>query len=464
MGYSHKEIEDKRGAVPPKFRANPADAVTPTFDATAATRDADARRAEIAAATAKIRHEDEVDEIGWKIEDEARIKVEGETVILQGPATEAERRNATARAYSQANTTAQLDEKGAGWSGRIGVTGLSEQDRKVHARAEEKRKADRSRNELLMAALQAQIDDLGRQIAWHNREIDRLTNEITDLQKLSGLITSGEFDPNNPAHAALRDEAGITQAEIDDGTALEHIQEGIDDRRDEIQAHEEKRDEAQELKDDLSHIRDDIKSGRDVDYTAQELDDLIKQFRSTGQNFDRNNPTPEQTDELRYFIHKKMEGLSREVEHHERKILTLEDLAQYKGTALYQSKVDEFLTDSDPEIITKIANDPAADEILRNRAGVADLKRQIESLEQFKETPDYATYLKMAIEDVPAEVRASLRNEPDLSEELTAALYQPFSDTLDAQTETATAPQADNCEEVAEGSNIPPFTSRPGLG
>jgi hypothetical protein len=62
----------------------------------------------------------------------------------------------------------------------------------------------------------------------------------------------------------------------------------------------------------------------------------------------------------------------------------------------------------------------------------------------------------MAVDDAPESVREALRKEPNLSEELATALYQPYSDELDAKGQTETASVAPKVSEPVEpGSGEP---------
>ena len=64
-------------------------------------------------------------------------------------------------------------------------------------------------------------------------------------------------------------------------------------------------------------------------------------------------------------------------------------------------------------------------------------------MDEFKGTPDYQMYVQMAVDDAPENIREALRNEPNLSEELTTALYEPYTDELEAEKQTAETANAD---------------------
>lgn len=87
---------------------------------------------------------------------------------------------------------------------------------------------------------------LQTQIAEWDSQIELLDKEISELETLRDIIASGEFDPNNPDHAALRDRTPITQNEIDDGSAIDAIDDEIKDRQSERDAISAERERAQE--------------------------------------------------------------------------------------------------------------------------------------------------------------------------------------------------------------------------
>jgi hypothetical protein len=152
----------------------------------------------------------------------------------------------------------------------------------------------------------------------------------------------------------------------------------------------------------------------------------------------------------------------------ELKNLELSDLDQYKGTDQYHTKVDEFIAGASAATIELIANDPASDPALVERIGLHNFYEELSYLEDVKGTPDYQMYVQMAVDDAPESVRDTLRNEPNLSEELATALYQPYSDELDAKEQTQTAavepPAAETTAPNTSEPNREPATTPLSLG
>lgn len=151
------------------------------------------------------------------------------------------RRNDALRRHYDEDHDERLLARAGLLDGRIRDDMFGDRERRFQRQQEEKRKA-RADTALYLAMLQDRINELGREIDWHNSEIDRLTDEIDDLQELGNLIASGHYDPNNPVHAALRDRTGISQGDIDSGNASGLIKSGIDDRQTQIDAHRVTRD------------------------------------------------------------------------------------------------------------------------------------------------------------------------------------------------------------------------------
>lgn len=191
------------------------------------------------------------------------------------------RRNAALRKQYDDDHDEREASRAGVLEGRVRDDMFGNRERRLRDQAEQKRR-ERTDTALYLAMLQQRIDELNHEIEWHNSEIDRLTDEIDDLQELGNLIASGEYDPNNPAHAALRDRTGISQSDIDKGNAPGLIKSGIDDRQTQINAHrvtrankiddlnslKAKQKELEAIKDDPVALQQKVEQMSDAERTA----------------------------------------------------------------------------------------------------------------------------------------------------------------------------------------------------
>ncbi|MFC3229155.1 hypothetical protein ACFOGJ_18055 [Marinibaculum pumilum] len=118
------------------------------------------------------------------------------------------------------------------------------------------------------------------------------------------------------------------------------------------------------------------------------------------------------------------------VEMTERELIDFE-LKQYEGTDFYNQKADELIKNADPHTLDEIIRESTDPELV-TRIKLSSLKSDLKDLKEgFGNDPDYAQYVEMAINEASDEVKHALASEEDLSPEVTAALYPPFSDELD---------------------------------
>lgn len=333
--------------------------------------------------------------------------------------TEQEKRNRAATLKGEELNENRLAENAGIRAGRIEITGLGNQE-KEQARARDKAKADADARMQQLLALQAQIEALEIQIGNLEDALGYLarTGDVDGTMEMPGVDdaikdwearTGKKFDPNDPnAKVILK---GIIE--------------------DDIKAKKEQKQEMEAKVSDQIADREQEQGGRAVTVeeasadtgTLSEIETLVE---TTG-----------------------------DTETLERNLLALEDLAQFKGTSAYAEKIDEFIENAAAKTLTAISDDPTSDPELVARIDLHNFYEELSYLDEFKGTPDYQSYVKMAVDETSDAVRQALRNEQNLSEDLTVALYTPYSDELDNKNEVAAADGETATENRSEQDYVP---------
>lgn len=129
-----------------------------------------------------------------------------------------------------------------------------------------------------IARLEALSDRIGEQIDQNQAEIDQLAEEneqleteIGELTELHSLIENGEFDPDNPEHAALLDRYGI-DGDLEREEMLAAVDDEIAEREGRVAANDAQIDGLNRRNDELRALRDDIE--RDIDDVQARRDQL----------------------------------------------------------------------------------------------------------------------------------------------------------------------------------------------
>ncbi len=433
MGFTRKEVEEKRDAIPTLYRAD---------RGTGASLSDAMRRTEIEYAVADAR-DAEADKIAF-IEAEGAIamaqagagsrKIEtlqdlrDLAVTLEAMDTDDERRNALAGIVSGrmiANYFAFLDK------------------RRAEAQANERK----SRQEAhYMALLYAQIAELDFQIGQLEDALDYLarTGDVEGTMEKPGVQdavakweqrTGRKFDPNSPEGKQILEDI---------------IREDLREKR---QQKAEAEREAGIVNAGIDQERE-TKARTDATYAAQAetrsgRDGLI---------------TDAQYHERERTLNSAVQAASKvgELEH---RLLTLTDLEQFKGTPNYTSKIDDFVASADQATVSDIYNDSNSDPDIRTRIGLHYLRKEIADMEEFKGTPDYPAYIQALIADAPESVREAMRNEADLDETVATALYESFSDTLDkpesGETPVVTAAAQPEADDEPASPSVPRQPNQP---
>lgn len=357
-------------------------------------------------------------------EDEARIVAEGAQV--SGELTAQDLRNIAARVAKQDVDDELIAARSGVLSGRIVATLFRAQELKEREAAKAREK-DRDRS-LYLAALQAQIDALNKQIAEYDDRIkDFEDRHLTAAEKAAiGLLPKDQ--QRAATDAAFRQKVangGMTQEQYDE---WKHLQ-----------------DARAEAKADLA--------GKQADLGAE-----VSRLRAAGQSVEIEAPSGHLDAQ-----YSELADQASKVGKMELRTMTLEGLASYNGSDRVQ-KIDEFIANLDEATLGKLAEDKDTNPDIRTRIGLFALKSQISSLDEFKETPDYQEYVSQIIKDATEDVRDALRKESDLTEAETAALYPSFSDTLDAQEHVEADPQPAQRNGDEPTVATPGTLNRPGLG
>lgn len=368
------------------------------------------------------------------------------------PASAQERRNAYVRANGQEQDDALLGQQSGVRSGRVELAGATNAR---DTRAEEaKDRRNKARGETAyLAALQDQLDDLAERANAWGEKIEAWEGERDDL--LDDILSPEEdayLDglPDDQREAALREimreklEAGeITQAEFDEYERLTKL----------IAEGKAAKAELEDIKNDMG---DALVKGEAPNLSKPLYDDLIERYRASGHDIDRENPTIEDAKNLLDFLDRETREASSDIEHHETAVLDIVDLEQFKDDPDYHAKIDRFIAGATAATIELIAKDPESDPAVVERIGIHNFYDELSYLDEFKGTPDYQMYVQMAVDDAPESVREALRNEPNLSDELTTALYEPYSDEFDAETQMATAKADSTTTETPETNTAQP--------
>lgn len=386
MGLTQNDIEMLRAGVPEQFRADPSRTLNATFQGADITAldgaySADLRSDQDNAADTVAQPNRDI--VAERLETERQIQRE----IMNGDGS---RTNLTVQDTAQWASLAQsAAQKEKDKKGGIDIT-----------------------TQIIL--LNQQIEALQRQIDFYEGENDRLQDEINEIDQLAADIRAGNVDPNDPRLA----EYGITPEHLANGTALGKLDDARTDRQKQIADNKAKIDDA---KADLADKKDD-------------LDAALAENRANGGSVERNGSQTE-LDEKYIEMGEKVSHVAEL----EQRMLTLEDLQQYKSTDEYVSKIDEFIAGADVATLERLVDDPGTNPTVVERIGLHNFYDELSYLNDFKGTPDYQMYVQMAVDDAPESVRDALRKEPDLNEELATALYEPYSDEMDAEEQIETA-------------------------
>lgn len=416
MGLTQNDIEMLRERVPEQFRADPARTLNPTFrDADNLTDDGGygaslrAERDEIADAVAQPNR----DIVAERIATETQIQRE----IADGTG-------------SITNIAVQAQKSG-------GLHSLTEAQKK------EKKGGIDITTQLIL--LNQQIEALQRQIDFYENENERLQEEINEIDQLAADIKAGRVAPDDPR----LDEYGITPHDLANGgiSALEKLDEQRKTREQEIAENQAKIDDAKQEQAGLETEAKELHANAKA--VAEQT--LGENIMKAGEERRSATLSDEQKSEIEDSIRgartaaDKTEGL-------EQRKLTLEDLDQFKGTDEYTAKIDKFIASADPHTLLKILTDPERNPEVEVRIQLKNFKSDLSQLDQFKGSEDYEMYVQMAVDDAPEAVREALRKEPDLDEAIVAALYEPYSDTIDKPDKSSQPPSEPS--SISEHSDI----------
>lgn len=293
-----------------------------------------------------------------------------------------------------------------------------------------------------IAALDVQIGDLEDALGYLARTED--VEGTMEKQGVQSAIeawekrTGRKFDPNGP------DAANILKDIIEDDIKAKKQQKA------------EAEQEAQLLNDEIDHKRELAESNDS---------ELVEKNRSYE---GRSETTDQDTREDRKAATKDLIQVTSDIEDLEQRRLALEDLAQYKGTPEYVEKIDEFIENSAAKTLMGLMTDLDGDPDIQIRIGLRNLKAELAEWDEYKGTPDYTTYIEISVSEAPEAVREALKNDPDLDEKVVAALYKPYSDTMDKPDEddlkSVMVDDEKETEVSVASAQRNPSASSPGLG
>jgi hypothetical protein len=341
-----------------------------------------------------------------------RIEFEGEVALATGPQTDASRAAALSTLKGAKFDADRWAEMSGTRVGRIEVTGLGAKEKET-ARIQAKARADAFAREQQLLALQAMLDALNVKLEGLYEERDGLFGKYLSPEEqdnISNLPEDQKYQATIDAHKRMLEEGRLTQEQYDAWlNEWERVNHDITDTKHNLAETHQKISEHS-----LAIQADALLRGHDVSTVSQ-----MNAFISNSER-----------DERLGLSNEAIMLASKTAELEQRK-LSLTDLERYKGTDEYIAKIDEFVAGADEHTVGQLFEGEAVDPEIRTRIGLIYLKKELADLDQFKGTPDYQAFVQQGINDAPESVREALRNEPDLSEAVTVALYEPFSDTLD---------------------------------
>jgi hypothetical protein len=336
-------------------------------------------------------------------------------------------------------TEVQIQREIADGTGSItSIAVQAQRDSGLQARAEAEKKDKKGGIDMTtrLILLNQQIEALDFKIGELESRIDDIEDRIFSPEEQAAFNALPPEDRYAAKDQAMRDKVAsgeITQAAYYEWKRLQEELKATKQQKAEVEA------EHAEL-------------SRDADQTTER--ELSGDIRSAGEAARTATLSEDQQASLDTATNEaiaaadKTEGL-------EQRMLTLEDLEQYKRTDEYTARIDEFIENADPEIISQELKDNPDSEISA-RIGLRNFYEDLSFLDEYKGTDDYQMYVQMAVDDAPESVREALRNEPNLNEELTTALYKPYSDETDAeQRSTSASPKRETDEPSGQSTTDP---------
>jgi len=367
------EIQDKQDRIPEQFRPDAGTSLARAFETKVAALSGE-----------RDRGNDATDDI---------VFVDTEPT---GHKTELDRRNAAVRVLSNKDNAERLASGADVLSGTIRDDMNGKASDRAKRQAEEKRR--KARDADYMLRLQAEIVELERRIADYDLRIVDIEKRVFTPEERAMLDALPEEQRRQTADAMIRQRVAdgkATQAEYEEWKRLQSARADAKAELADKQAEVSSLIAARERERGVVSVAD---ASKDAE-TLKKIDDLVKKGSDT--------------DAI------------------ERRVMTLEGLTSYDGPDRI-SKIDAFLETVDEVTLDALKLDDNIPDDLKVRIGILECHRQIALLSDCKGTPDYQMYVSEAVNDLPEAVRDALRNEPELSAELTTALYGSFSDTLDS--------------------------------
>lgn len=427
MGFTQEEISDIRSAIPAQYRADPSGAAA--FLNLFSNNATDDHRSQINEATNDAK--------SFAAQDIERIEIDGKVAIAQGPMSE---REIAATKAVMAGEKFNEDRLGieAGINTRDGMLGSNLKSRQMRiAQGQDRAKADARMQQLL--ALQAQLEELNFQIGQLEDALGYLTRtgDVEGTMEKPGVQsaidawekrTGRKFDPNDP------DAANILKGIIEDDIKAKKEQKAEAEQK------------AQILNDDIDEKRE-LKAATDAKFAE------LSESRSV-----RDGDLSETQYDQREKVIDEAKQAASKAEDLEERLVELID----KGQTGHIDEVNKLLSEAEEDVLSEVVNNPDKYPEISTRVALAALKEQLSYLDGYKGTPEYQQFVEIALSTVSDEVKEALRNEPDLDEELVAALYEPYSDELEAKGKTE--PQGAPENETTKVATVIPPGNHPGMG
>ena len=146
----------------------------------------------------------------------------------------------------------------------------------AQAKAAEQQRKNRA-DMFYLALLQAQLDQLNEQIAWYTGEIERLEQEVSEIDQLIDDIQAGTLDPNDPTDAALMRKYGIDPDDLDNGgaAALDKLRSAKDRRNDQIKQYRVDRNALINDRDSLAELKAKEERLRDIQHDKAAMKETV---------------------------------------------------------------------------------------------------------------------------------------------------------------------------------------------
>jgi len=338
-------------------------------------------------------------------------------------------------------------------NGRRNPLGQTESGNLDAKRRQQRKQADRAMQDMLLhQLLTEQIAAIDAQIAANNERIDELEAENAEMMELKAKIESGDLDPSNPQDAALMARYGITQDDIDNGTAAKKLQDQIDANQSEIDGLKQDNADLQATKAEAEKKLDEISpapegsgpidvntrrvasNGETIDFTEQQAKQAVAEYMAENPGVDLARLSPEEAMDIGV-------GISEDIQENLNAISTqeadnlglqLQQITAEPGSAEYIAQVDALIDGLDDPSKKDLLRADDTDGLIKDRIRIDYFEEKYAELQPYRDEADYNSWLKdlihADIDDRTKELLLADPNTPDDVRQILEAGPNPDTD------------------------------------